>query len=168
MCVFVCVLIAARQMGFEDAGEVAELCRLAEEYLRKSKECEESIYEYLANAIGMDTDSLYVKLIDEFERCILSYFAFHWNHASYVISQVCYPLICFIFYYYYYYSTQFIYFCHSLYISFFFSNLSWKKSKFINSNFVNYCCNFFSFWMLKSTTIMFSHHFYYIILTLFF
>ncbi|OIW21316.1 hypothetical protein TanjilG_32129 [Lupinus angustifolius] len=75
-----------RQMGIEDASEVPELCRLAQEYLRKNKGCEESIYEYFANE--NDPDSLYKKLIEEFDRCILSYFAFHWNQASAIISQV--------------------------------------------------------------------------------
>ncbi|KAL4287926.1 hypothetical protein AHAS_Ahas19G0235000 [Arachis hypogaea] len=79
----------ARQMGFEDASEVGELCKMAEEYLRKSKGCEESIYEYLANdGDNNGSDLMYVKLIEEFERCILSYFSFHWNHASFLISQV--------------------------------------------------------------------------------
>ncbi|XP_057733524.1 calmodulin calcium-dependent NAD kinase-like [Arachis stenosperma] len=77
----------ARQMGFEDVNEVPELCRLAHEYLRKAKGCEENIYEYLANERDPD-DVLYLKLIDEFDRCILTYFAFHWNHASSLISQV--------------------------------------------------------------------------------
>lgn len=88
-------VFAARQMGFEDASEVPELCRLAHDYLRKTKGCEESIYEYLAKE--NDPDSLYRKLIDEYERCILSYFAFHWNQASDVISQVHYPSIRMIF-----------------------------------------------------------------------
>nr|KYP60837.1 hypothetical protein KK1_023251 [Cajanus cajan] len=74
----------ARQMGFVE-NEVPELCRLAHEYLIKPKESEENISEY----IGHQKDpTLYGKLIDEFDRCILSYFAFHWNQASYVISQV--------------------------------------------------------------------------------
>ncbi|XP_058770790.1 calmodulin calcium-dependent NAD kinase-like isoform X2 [Vicia villosa] len=76
----------ARQMGFVDAGEVPELCRLAQDYLRNSEGCKESIYQYVAN--GEDPNALYAKLIDEFERCILSYFAFHWNRASFIISQV--------------------------------------------------------------------------------
>ncbi|KAK2455831.1 P-loop containing nucleoside triphosphate hydrolase superfamily protein [Trifolium repens] len=76
----------ARQIGFEDASEVPELCMLAQEYLKKSKGCDQSIYEYLANE--KDSESLYVKLVDEFERCILSYFAFHWKQAPFVISQV--------------------------------------------------------------------------------
>ncbi|XP_022641023.1 uncharacterized protein LOC106769596 isoform X2 [Vigna radiata var. radiata] len=74
----------ARQMGLEE-GEVPALCRLADEYLIKWKECEESVVEYFSD---QKDPTLSGKLIDEFERCILSYFAFHWNHASYVISQV--------------------------------------------------------------------------------
>ncbi|KAJ6336097.1 hypothetical protein OIU78_012661 [Salix suchowensis] len=35
-----------------------------------------------------DADSLFVKLVEEFERCILSYFAFHWSHADLLIGQV--------------------------------------------------------------------------------
>ncbi|KEH42750.1 calmodulin calcium-dependent NAD kinase isoform X2 [Medicago truncatula] len=76
----------ARQIGFVDASEVPELCRLAQDYLRNSEGCKESIFQYLAN--GEDPNPLYAKLIDEFERCILSYFAFHWSQASYIISQV--------------------------------------------------------------------------------
>lgn len=79
-------MCAARQLGFEDASEVPELCILAQQYLQKSKDCEQSIFEYLVNE--KDSESLYVKLVDEFERCILSYFAFHWKQAPFVISQV--------------------------------------------------------------------------------
>jgi len=85
-----CVL-AARQIGFEDASEVPKLCKLAQEYLQKSKACDQSIYAYLANE--NDSESLYVELVDEFERCILSYFAFHWKQAPYVVSQVHSPCI---------------------------------------------------------------------------
>ncbi|BAT94754.1 uncharacterized protein HKW66_Vig0232380 [Vigna angularis] len=77
----------ARQMGFEDATKVPELCILAQEYLRKSKECDENIYEYISNATEDNTDSLYMKLVDEFERCILSYLAFHWNQATSLVSM---------------------------------------------------------------------------------
>ncbi|KAF5452726.1 hypothetical protein F2P56_027694 [Juglans regia] len=76
----------ARQMGFSDANECPQLCKLAYDYLKKPKECEERIYAFFANE--PDTESLYVKLIEEFEKCILSYFAFHWGHASFMISQV--------------------------------------------------------------------------------
>ncbi|GMN53503.1 hypothetical protein TIFTF001_022625 [Ficus carica] len=76
----------ARQLGFRDADECPLLGKLAIEYLRKSKECEESIYDYLGDE--EDVDSLYVMLVEEFERCILAYFAFHWSQASIMISQV--------------------------------------------------------------------------------
>ncbi|ESW16064.1 hypothetical protein PHAVU_007G126000 [Phaseolus vulgaris] len=73
----------ARQMGLVES-EVPAVCRLADEYLIKWKECEESIVEYLAD---QKDPTLPGKLIHEFEQCILTYFAFHWNQASYVISQ---------------------------------------------------------------------------------
>lgn len=81
LCVF-----SARQIGFEEEDQVPALCIVAQDYLRKSKGCDQSIYEYLANE--NDAGSLYVKLVDEFERCILSYFAFHWTQAPSMISQV--------------------------------------------------------------------------------
>ncbi|KAG5075636.1 hypothetical protein JHK84_056867 [Glycine max] len=81
----------ARQMGFEDADEVPELCILAQEYLKKSKGCDESIFEYISSGNVENTDSLYAKLVEELERCILSYLAFHWNQATSVISQ---PIWC--------------------------------------------------------------------------
>jgi hypothetical protein len=89
-------VLAARQIGFEDASEVPELCILAQEYLQKSKGCDQSIFEYLGNE--KDSESLYVKLVDEFEKCILSYFAFHWKQAPFVISQVHSPFIHFYFF----------------------------------------------------------------------
>src|ERR1044072_8062897 len=73
-------------MGFEEDDKVPGLGQLEEEYLKKSKVFDQSIYEYRANQ--NDASSLYVKLIDEFERCILTYFAFHWTKASSVITQV--------------------------------------------------------------------------------
>ncbi|KAK7847127.1 hypothetical protein CFP56_007132 [Quercus suber] len=76
----------ARQMGFSDASECPQLCKLAYDYLRKSEGCENSIYDYFSNE--PEAKSLYRKLIGEFETCILSYFAFHWGHASLMISQV--------------------------------------------------------------------------------
>ncbi|XP_031272405.1 uncharacterized protein LOC116130853 [Pistacia vera] len=76
----------ARQMGFADANECPRLSKLAYDYLRKTKGCEESVYEFFANE--PEGESLCVKLIEEFDRCILSYFAFHWSHASDMISQV--------------------------------------------------------------------------------
>jgi hypothetical protein len=73
-------------MGFADRRECPRLCRLAAEYIRKCEGCEEDIYAFFAQE--PDADSLYVTLVEEFERCILSYFAFHWSHADLLISQV--------------------------------------------------------------------------------
>ncbi|KAK1357119.1 Disks large-associated protein like [Heracleum sosnowskyi] len=76
----------ARQLGFADKKECPHLCKLAAEYLKKTEGIEENIYAFFAQ--DMEVDSLFVKLVEEFERCILSYFAFHWRHAHTMISQV--------------------------------------------------------------------------------
>lgn len=76
----------ARQLGFTDASEIPQLSNLAYNYLKKSKTFEASIYEYFADDPTAET--LCVKLIEELERCILTYFAFHWSQASEMISQV--------------------------------------------------------------------------------
>lgn len=78
--------IAARQMGFTDRRECPNLCKLACEYIRKADGCEDDIYTFFSGE--PDADSLFVKLIEEFERCILSYFGFHWDQADLMISQV--------------------------------------------------------------------------------
>ncbi|KAG7013501.1 hypothetical protein SDJN02_23667 [Cucurbita argyrosperma subsp. argyrosperma] len=75
----------ARQLGFTDVGECPRLAKLMNDYLKKKKGCEESIYEYLIDE--KNGDSLYVKLIEELETCILSYFAFHWDKAPQMVSQ---------------------------------------------------------------------------------
>ncbi|KAL0667265.1 hypothetical protein Bca4012_029969 [Brassica carinata] len=75
-----------RQMGFKDRRECPHLCKLASEYIRKSGCCEEDIYSFFSEE--PDADSLFIKLVEEFERCILSYFAYHWSHADLVISQI--------------------------------------------------------------------------------
>ncbi|KAH0993904.1 hypothetical protein GBA52_005387 [Prunus armeniaca] len=75
----------ARQLGILDANECPQLCKLAYDYLRKSKGYED-IYAYLASEA--DAESLCISLMQEFERCILSYFAFHWSQATLMISQV--------------------------------------------------------------------------------
>lgn len=75
-----------RQIGLEEKGESSRIGKLAEDYLRKTKGFEDSITEYLST-IDAD-DSLYIKLIEEFDRCILGYFAFHWSQASFMISQI--------------------------------------------------------------------------------
>ncbi|XP_031372130.1 uncharacterized protein LOC116187528 [Punica granatum] len=76
----------ARQLGFKDRRECPHLCKLASEYMRKSEGCEDDIYTFFADE--PDADSLFVKLVEEFERCTLSYFGFHWSHAELMISQV--------------------------------------------------------------------------------
>ncbi|KAM7521677.1 hypothetical protein LguiA_011579 [Lonicera macranthoides] len=76
----------ARQMGFGDRRECPQLCKLASDYIKKTEGCEENIYSFFANE--PDADSLFIKLVEEIERCILSYFAFHWTHAPSMISQV--------------------------------------------------------------------------------
>lgn len=76
----------ARQIGFEDPNECPRLCKLANDYLKKTERCESSIYEYFAN--DPESDFLYVKLIEEFDRCILSYFSFHWSQTPTMINQV--------------------------------------------------------------------------------
>lgn len=76
----------ARQIGFEDPDVCPMLCKLGNEYLRKSNGCESAVFDYLAK--DPNAESLYVNLIEELERCILTYFAFHWSHSSYMITQV--------------------------------------------------------------------------------
>ncbi|KAK9146463.1 hypothetical protein Sjap_006366 [Stephania japonica] len=76
----------ARQMGFVDESKCPRTCRLAEDYLRKSKGCERIMYEFFE--YDPEAETLSLKLKEEFDRCILAYFAFHWTHASFIISQV--------------------------------------------------------------------------------
>lgn len=73
-------------MGFADRKHCPNLCKLAAEYIRKAEGCEDDIYTFFADEPG--ADSLFIKLVEEFERCSLSYFAFHWSHADLMISQV--------------------------------------------------------------------------------
>ncbi|KAK1310540.1 hypothetical protein QJS10_CPA08g00190 [Acorus calamus] len=76
----------ARQIGFDDKNECPHICKLANNYLRKSKESEDDVFAFIAG--DPDAESLYPKLIEEFDRCILAYFSFHWKHTSLMISQV--------------------------------------------------------------------------------
>ncbi|CAO2818660.1 unnamed protein product [Amaranthus hypochondriacus] len=76
----------ARQIGFEDPKECPELCKLANNYLKKTEGIESCIYEFLSN--HPEADFLYVKLIEEFDRCILSYFSFHWSQIPDMITHV--------------------------------------------------------------------------------
>ncbi|KAL0752770.1 hypothetical protein Bca101_090437 [Brassica carinata] len=75
----------ARQLGFEDPNECPQLCKLANAYLVKTKGYDENVYEYLVNEA--EPESLYVHLLEELERCILTYFAFNWTQSSNLISQ---------------------------------------------------------------------------------
>ncbi|KAG9142908.1 hypothetical protein Leryth_016273 [Lithospermum erythrorhizon] len=76
----------ARQIGFQDKRQCPSLLKLASDYIRKPEGFEDNIYALFSTA--PDADSLFIKLVEEFERCILSYFAFHWTHAPEMISQV--------------------------------------------------------------------------------
>ncbi|KAL3626382.1 hypothetical protein CASFOL_029931 [Castilleja foliolosa] len=76
----------ARQMGFENENDCPQLIKLAYEYLKRSNGVDDKIYEYLATE--PDAEDLYVKLVEEFERCILGYLAFHWSSAPQMITQV--------------------------------------------------------------------------------
>ncbi|CAM8991768.1 unnamed protein product [Rhodiola kirilowii] len=75
----------ARQIGFEDPSECPQLSKLAYDYLRKSNGCEENIFDYIFEAHG---ESVYARLVEELDRCILAYFAYHWTQTSAMISQV--------------------------------------------------------------------------------
>lgn len=75
-------MVAARQMGFADRRQCPHLCKLASDYIRKAEGCEDNIYTFFADE--PDADSLFIKLVEELERCTLSYFAFHsrWQEFS--------------------------------------------------------------------------------------
>ncbi|KAG1368724.1 hypothetical protein COCNU_14G011920 [Cocos nucifera] len=76
----------ARQLGFEDVNECPQLCKLAYDFLRKTKGCEENIFAFFAGVPNPET--LSVKFMEELDRCILGYFAFHWDHATLMITKV--------------------------------------------------------------------------------
>nr|GEU58028.1 zeta toxin domain, P-loop containing nucleoside triphosphate hydrolase [Tanacetum cinerariifolium] len=76
----------ARQIGFTNSKECPHLIRFAAEYMVKAEGCEEEMYLFFSEET--EADSLFIKLVEEFERCILSYFAFHWSNAPFMISQV--------------------------------------------------------------------------------
>ncbi|CAN1279675.1 Calmodulin calcium-dependent NAD kinase [Linum perenne] len=78
----------ARQLGFSDPSECPQLCELAYDYLRRKEGSEDNIYDYFAADMEDRAKSLCGKLTEELERCILSYFAFHWNHATSLVTQV--------------------------------------------------------------------------------
>ncbi|XP_021770467.1 uncharacterized protein LOC110734616 [Chenopodium quinoa] len=76
----------ARQLGFPDRRLCPQLNRLASDYIQKREGWEDTVYSFFAR--DPDCDSLFIKLVEEFERCILSYFAFHWSFAETSLKQV--------------------------------------------------------------------------------
>ncbi|CAO2826549.1 unnamed protein product [Amaranthus hypochondriacus] len=76
----------ARQLGFSDRRLCPQLNKLASDYIQKREGWEETIYSIFAQ--DPDCDSLFIKLVEEIERCILSYFAFHWSFAETALKQV--------------------------------------------------------------------------------
>ena len=64
---------------------------MACDYLKKSQGYEQNLLAFFHN--NMNPDAMLVKLIEELDRCILSYFSFHWKCATHVITQVCYVCI---------------------------------------------------------------------------
>lgn len=73
-------------MGFEDASQCPQFGKLALDYLRKTNGYKEKIFAYFEKE--PNAEALYVKLMEELEKCILGYFAYHWDQATFMISQV--------------------------------------------------------------------------------
>ncbi|XP_073004984.1 calmodulin calcium-dependent NAD kinase-like isoform X2 [Typha latifolia] len=73
----------ARQLGFEETDECPHLHKLSYDYLRKANGCEDNIFAFFANY--PNAEALYVKFIEELDKCILGYFAFHWCHATLMV-----------------------------------------------------------------------------------
>ncbi|XP_073108090.1 calmodulin calcium-dependent NAD kinase isoform X2 [Elaeis guineensis] len=76
----------ARQLGFGDVNEYPQMCKLAYNYLRKTKGCEDDIFAFFAS--DPNPEAVYVKFVEEMDKCILGYFAFHWDHATLMITKV--------------------------------------------------------------------------------
>ncbi|KAL2927522.1 Toxin zeta [Bienertia sinuspersici] len=76
----------ARQLGFSDRRLCPQLNKLACDYIQKREGWEDTVYSFFAH--DPECDSLFIKLVEEFERCILSYFAFHWGYAETALKQV--------------------------------------------------------------------------------
>ncbi|KAH9322684.1 hypothetical protein KI387_017323 [Taxus chinensis] len=82
-----------RQLGLTTPDGDSRLSKLTEEYLRGDKSSsdrsQESIYSYLSNMYPEEEiEALYTQMIHELDNCILSYFAFHWDHSTFMINQV--------------------------------------------------------------------------------
>ncbi|KAH9304588.1 hypothetical protein KI387_008992, partial [Taxus chinensis] len=83
----------ARQLGIKDDKTRCWLSKLANDYLREgrrdSNKIQEDIFAFFTGLCSPDEiDSLSLELIKEFEACMLTYFAFHWDHSSVIIHQV--------------------------------------------------------------------------------
>ncbi|PKA55361.1 hypothetical protein AXF42_Ash004000 [Apostasia shenzhenica] len=76
----------ARQIGFGDISECPQLGKLAYDYVRKTHGFEDNIFAAFSSE--PDAEALSEKLMDELDRCILGYFAYHWKHAALMISQI--------------------------------------------------------------------------------
>ncbi|KAK4487773.1 hypothetical protein RD792_005548 [Penstemon davidsonii] len=74
----------ARQMGFTDRRECPNLCKLASHYIRKAEGCEEDMYTFFASE--PDVDSLFIKMVEEFERFNVSTQIGH--HISWEIIDI--------------------------------------------------------------------------------
>ncbi|KAJ4754567.1 P-loop containing nucleoside triphosphate hydrolases superfamily protein [Rhynchospora pubera] len=76
----------ARQLGFEGMHECLHICQLANDHLKQTKGHEESIFAFFANE--PNAENLTIKFIEEIDKCIMGYFAYHWNHATSMITQI--------------------------------------------------------------------------------
>lgn len=82
-----------RQLRLTGPHGYFRLTKIAEEYLRGDKSSsamsQESIYSYLSSIYTkQEIQPLCAQLLHELDSCILSYFAFHWEHSKYIINQV--------------------------------------------------------------------------------
>eukprot|EP01018_Ginkgo_biloba_P006753 Gb_05767 [translate_table: standard] len=82
-----------RQLGSRENNTYPWLSKLADDYLRASRSTSDAssgnILSHLSRLCSEEEiESLYAELVKEFEACILSYFAFHWDYSSVIIDQV--------------------------------------------------------------------------------
>lgn len=84
---------AVRQLCLTGPHGYSRLMEIAEEHLRgdesSSTKTQEIIYSYLSSIYTKEeVQPLCAQLLHELDSCILSYFAFHWEHSKYIIDQV--------------------------------------------------------------------------------
>lgn len=84
-------------MGIEEGRPVAKrLVKVAEDYLRgdksKSDESLDNLFVFLHRVCPSVTDDeiedLNRQFVQELDICMVSYFSFHWQHASKTVDQV--------------------------------------------------------------------------------